>query len=200
MFHVKHFNEKIQKYKELLNKYHSTLDLISTKGLKDIDSKIADALQYAEAIDKLDLNNKNILDIGSGNGLPAIIIAIALPHWNVNLLERRSRRASFLKILSSQLELANTTVYLSDVKDIRLEPQAVITAQAVAQFKDLYCFSRHLHTKTINLFSRKGLIWQEELVDLEKALDTKIDIQEPIKLSTHGNLVGISLLGGIECQ
>ncbi|HHO56246.1 MAG TPA: 16S rRNA (guanine(527)-N(7))-methyltransferase RsmG [Trueperaceae bacterium] len=199
MFHVKQ-NNKILAYKKLLEKYHNTLDLISTKALKNIDQKISDALEYAKAIEKYQPENKNLLDIGSGNGLPAIIIAISLPHWNVNLVERRSRRASFLKIVSSQLGLTNTKVYMSDVNEIRLEPQAVISAQAVGQFKDLYCLSNHLHSNKILLLSRKGQTWQDELIDLETALNTKIEAQKPIELSQHGNLIGLSLLGGIECQ
>ncbi len=200
MFHVKHFDEKILKYKDLLHKYHSTLDLISKKALEDIDRKIDDSLKYAKSIDKINSNNKTILDIGSGNGLPGIVIAIALPHWNISLVERRGRRASFLKIVSSQLNLSNTRVYLADVKNLRLEPQAVVTAQAVGQFKDLYCLSRHLHSQIITLISRKGENWQEETLALKQYLKLNIDVKKPIKLSSYGNLIAIDLQGGIECQ
>ena len=199
MFHVKH-DKKISEYKKLLKKYHSSLDLISKKALENIDDKISDALQYAQSIEDLELENNNILDIGSGNGLPAIIMAIALPHWNFSLVERRSRRASFLKIVVSQLGLQNVRVHNTDVKLLRLEPHAVITAQAVADFTDLYCLSSHLHSSKISLLSRKGQGWRAEIEGLEKRLKTKIDVQEPIRLSGHGNLISLRVLGGMACQ
>ncbi len=200
MFHVKQFEEKLYKYKELLSRYHKTLDLMSDKGLKDLDAKIDDVRVFATQIKSLKSENTNILDIGSGAGLPGVVLAILLPNWRISLVERRQRRASFLTIVKSQLALSNVEIFNTDVKDLKLEPQAVISAQAVTDFYSLYCLSRQVHCQKITLISRKGDGWQDEIDYIKAKIDKNITVHATQELSNDGNLVTISLVGGKKCQ
>jgi 16S rRNA (guanine527-N7)-methyltransferase len=67
-------------------------------------------------------------DLGSGAGLPGIVVAVAVPALKVALLESRRRRVSFLELAVEELELAN----------VRVIPQRV---ELVVQEVDL-CFAR----------------------------------------------------------
>ncbi|MFP3090869.1 16S rRNA (guanine(527)-N(7))-methyltransferase RsmG [Treponema sp. TIM-1] len=51
-----------------------------------------------------------LADVGSGAGLPGIPLAIALPHHPVTLIERKGRRAAFLRNIQAVLALPNLTV------------------------------------------------------------------------------------------
>jgi 16S rRNA G527 N7-methylase RsmG len=65
--------DKLNAYKELVKKYHHTLDLVSDVALEHFDEKIADSLLYAELIGAKAKPNATILDVGSGAGLPGIV-------------------------------------------------------------------------------------------------------------------------------
>ncbi len=203
MFHVKQDQkEKIEIYVKLIKKYHNTLDLISSKGLEQIDQKIQDAIKYTNVINgsKRALKNENIIDIGSGIGLPGIIEAILLPQYQISLVERRQKRATFLKIVQANLRLENVKIYHNDVKDLRGEKYSVVTALAVGTFKHLYYLTCHLHTDSILLISRKGEDWREEITTLELHINQKVVAEKVNELSTHGSLIKVLAPGGISCQ
>ncbi len=195
--------DKLQAYKELVKRYHHTLDLVSDVALEHFDEKIADSLAYAELIQEKAKPNATILDVGSGAGLPGLVLAIALPHHSILLVERRQKRAAFLKIAASQLGLENAKVYLTDVTELKDIHADVITAMAVGSFKLLYCLTRHLHSEQIILMSRKGEDFAKEIQELEQTLSTTPELlTNPSNVSRetiYGNLVAVRLLGGLEC-
>jgi 16S rRNA (guanine527-N7)-methyltransferase len=206
--------DKLTGYKELVKKYHTTLDLVSDVALEHFDQKIADSLIYANVVRENAKKGSVILDVGSGSGLPGLVMAIALPEYSFHLVERRQKRAAFLKIAASQLELSNVRVYLADVTEL-VEPQAdVVTAMAVGRLKLLYCLTRKLHKQTILLVSRKGKNFQHEIDELEQSLIVSSELIANLPLfvspllpnpsnvsreTIYGNLIAVKTLGGLEC-
>jgi 16S rRNA (guanine527-N7)-methyltransferase len=74
-----------------------------------------------------------LLDLGSGAGLPGLVLAMLLPDVQVVLLEPMERRVSFLAECVSDLDLRNVTVHRSRAEDAAGEFAAdVVTARAVA--------------------------------------------------------------------
>ena len=200
MFHVKHLLETgLESYKTLVADYHATLDLMSSKGLARLGEMVEDSLTYARHVETLP--GGTVLDVGSGAGLPGIPMALALPHHTFHLVERRSRRAAFLKLASSQLGLTNVKVYLSDVAKIKDVEASFVTAQAVASLRQLYCMTRHLHESGVIIISRKGDTWRQELEELTLATRTSNDSEvTTIPLSRHGTLVSVQMPGGRVCR
>lgn len=75
----------------------------------------------------------SVIDVGSGAGLPGVILAILLPQAEVVLLEPMARRAAFLRECVGMLGLANATVRCSRAEDVVGDLAAdVVTARAVA--------------------------------------------------------------------
>ncbi|MGL4608195.1 MAG: RsmG family class I SAM-dependent methyltransferase, partial [Trueperaceae bacterium] len=111
--------EKLQAYKQLVTRYHHTLDLVSDVALEHFDAKIMDSILYTEFIKARVKPGATILDVGSGAGLPGLVLAISLPENPVFLVERRQKRAAFLKIAVSQLDLSNANVLATDVTDLK---------------------------------------------------------------------------------
>ncbi len=186
----------MKNYKNLILSYHDTLDLISDKALASLDDKIADSLLFAEVINKLHPNNQiKILDIGSGVGLPAIPIAVVLPKHQIFLTERRQRRASFLKLATSQLQLKNACIFTGDVKNLTIADLSgtakIITAQAVGSFTLLYNLTKHLHARNFTLITSKGDNWVGEKLELEQHLQLKTLNSQEINLKTHGKLIAL---------
>ena len=77
--------EEAQKYKFL--------------GPLPIENHIKNGEGFLEVLTGLSLNVNSpirLVDIGSGGGIPALVIAEKYPHWNFLLVERKAKRASFL--------------------------------------------------------------------------------------------------------
>lgn len=211
MFHVKQRQtEQLSQYADLIRRYHRTLDLMSSVAIAMLSEKFADSLVYAEFMkEKLEPHHR-ILDLGSGVGLPGILLAIQFPNHSITLVERRQRRANFLRIVVSQLELRNVTVVAEDVTSLRQLPVDWVTAQAVGKFLELYCLTQHLHAENIALVSRKGDNYMEEVAELQEKLTlSNTDLSPSVSretslstapLQTHGTLVAISLPGGLRCR
>jgi 16S rRNA (guanine527-N7)-methyltransferase len=72
-----------------------------------------------------------LLDLGSGAGLPGLVLAMVLPDTAVTLLEPMERRCRFLTECVTELELANVTVLRGRAEDVTLRTD-VVTARAVA--------------------------------------------------------------------
>ena len=72
------------------------------------DRHILDCLRAAPLILSHD---RRAYDLGSGAGLPGVVIAIACPELHVVLVEGRRHRSDFLREVVGELELANATVH-----------------------------------------------------------------------------------------
>lgn len=199
MFHVKHLSEPLATYKALLAKYHKALDLLSDEALATIGNKIDDSLAYSDFLAQFDKGSE-ILDIGSGNGLPAVPLALALPHCRLHLVERRQRRATFLNIVKSQMNLSNVYIYNESVEAVVGFKIDAVTAMAVGSLTTLYCLSRHLHRDMVTLIARKGQYFEAEITELEAVLNTKVSEVQTTSLPTNGTLVAVQLAGGKTCR
>ncbi len=87
----------------------------------------------AQIIDLIDLNSETITDIGSGGGMPGIIISIMIKNMKknvkVNLFEKSHHKSSFLRKVSRDLEL-NTEVIQKDIFEERNLETGTIMARA----------------------------------------------------------------------
>ena len=121
--------EKIKLYINLLTKWNAKINLISKNDITIIWQRhILDSAQLF----KLILPNDNIVDIGSGNGMPAIILAILGVH-NITLIETREKRTIFLQHAIGALGLKNAIVINDRVENLSLETDVIISRA----FKDL---------------------------------------------------------------
>ncbi len=199
MFHVKHtLLVKLEAYRNLLTTYHHTLDLMSERAIASLDVKLSEAQAYAELIAPHLSPTDRILDVGSGAGLPGVPLALTFPDNQVTWVERRQRRANFLRIVASQLDLSNVSVFAGDVRVMRGLPYTWVCAQAVGHYKLLYCLTQHLHADTITLVTRRGVLSSTEQIELERVTGPVL-AAESVPLATHGTLVALRLQGGQRC-
>jgi 16S rRNA (guanine527-N7)-methyltransferase len=79
-----------------------------------------------------------VIDVGSGAGLPGVVIAAMCPHLEVVLVESMERRTDWLTEVVAELELTNTTVRRARAEDLHGTLSAdVTTARAVAPLERL---------------------------------------------------------------
>jgi 16S rRNA (guanine527-N7)-methyltransferase len=88
-------------------------------------------LNCAAVAELIDNRPGSLVDIGSGAGLPGLVLALMLPDLAVTLLEPMERRCRFLAGCVTELQLANVTVLRGRAEDARVQAD-IVTARAVA--------------------------------------------------------------------
>jgi 16S rRNA (guanine527-N7)-methyltransferase len=107
----------------------------------------------------------SVVDLGSGAGLPGIVVAIARPDLTVTLVEPMQRRAVFLEVVAADLGLKTVAVRRAraeDLKKPRLDAD-VVTARAVAPINRLAALAAPLLRVGGQLLALKGAGIVEEV-------------------------------------
>jgi len=86
-------------------------------GERAIEQAIEHSMQFVDAIEEVEPPGR-LLDLGSGGGLPGLVIADARPELEVVLLDRRQKRTDFLERAVIKLCQTNTTVVCADVSEL----------------------------------------------------------------------------------
>lgn len=156
----------LERYVALLLEENERQNLIARSTVEEVWQRhIADSAQLVRFAPRLD---SSWLDIGSGAGLPGLVIAI-LTQGPVTLVEPRRLRAEFLQDAVDALGLSDrVTVHAAKAERIS-GVFDVITARAVASLDALLRISLHLSTdKTFWLFP-KGKSTQSELDEARRS-------------------------------
>lgn len=167
-------NQKNQlvSYMELTLKANESFNLTANDTKESFMIKnIIDSLLIVK---NLDLDGKNILDLGSGAGLPGIPLAIYYKNTNFTLLEPLTKRANFLKEIAQKLGLKNVKV-VNDRAEIFIknarESYDFVTSRAVSRLNILLELSIPFLKVGGKLIAYKGINYQEEINESKNALD-----------------------------
>ena len=126
-------------------------------------------LNCAVVAELIDGRCRTVVDIGSGAGLPGLVLAMVLPDVAVTLLEPMERRCRFLAGCVTELELANVTVLRARAEDATVKAD-VATARAVAPLPRLAELAVGLVRPGGMVLAIKGRTAVQELTDAEPVL------------------------------
>jgi 16S rRNA (guanine527-N7)-methyltransferase len=119
-------------------------------------------LNCAVVTELIPAGSATLVDIGSGAGLPGIVLALLRPDLDITLLEPMERRCRFLSDCVAALGLDNATVLRGRAEDIRLTAD-VATARAVAPLSRLAELAVGLIRPGGMVLAIKGRTAQDEL-------------------------------------
>ena len=106
----------LDEFLKLVLDENKKINLISKKNNSNLRER--HVVDCAQIIDLIDKNEKICTDLGSGAGLPGIVIAILLKQMNldmtVNLYEKSFQKSNFLKSISEKLKL-KTQIFQKDI-------------------------------------------------------------------------------------
>ncbi|XP_071711760.1 uncharacterized protein [Rutidosis leptorrhynchoides] len=146
--------QQVYLYIDALLDWNQKMNLTAVTEADDVmDRHIEDSLAIIRPIQSSYLShcassieNLNLVDVGSGAGLPGLILAIACPGWQVTLLESLNKRCVFLEHAIGAIGLSNVKVIRGRAEDVgqNLEFREVFdvtVARAVAEMRILaeYC-------------------------------------------------------------
>ena len=148
-------------------------NLVSRRGREELRSRhIPESVHLARELPRSE-ERLRLLDVGSGGGLPGLVIALERSDLHVELLEARQKKVDFLRGASSQLGLA-IPVHHGRAEDLVRSDLAdtfdVVTARAVAPLARLIPWTVAFLRPGGLLYAVKGERWEEELQDAAGAL------------------------------
>ncbi|MBI52140.1 MAG: 16S rRNA (guanine(527)-N(7))-methyltransferase RsmG [Chloroflexi bacterium] len=144
------------------------------KGSKDIvDRHIGESLFLVQCINKYANGEKaNLIDIGTGAGIPGIILGIINANYQVDLLDANKKKSLFVEGIIQSLELSNFNSINQRVEDFAKEQKNIYkyaVSKAVAPLSILMEYAMPLLTINGLLFSPKGSESRNEVNNVENA-------------------------------
>ncbi|WP_134774637.1 16S rRNA (guanine(527)-N(7))-methyltransferase RsmG [Ornithinimicrobium flavum] len=111
-----------------------------------------------------------VADIGSGAGLPGLVLAVVRPDLQVHLIEPLLRRTTWLETAVEELGLDNVRIHRGRAEEVTLQVP-VVTARAVASLDKLVAWSFPLLAPAGRLLALKGEKAAQELAEAQSLLD-----------------------------
>ena len=119
----------LEQYAELVLKWNSTRNLVSRNTDKEqINEHIFDCACITPLLDE----NK-ILDVGTGAGLPGIVVSILESKKKITLLEPNQKKVSFLTHVQAELGLTNLKIKKGRVENLKTIKDKIIMTRAVME-------------------------------------------------------------------
>ena len=147
-------SEKIELFKEATIKFNKNHNLISRKNT---DKIIDEAIEEATALTKHLNQYKNILDIGTGSGLPGIPLAIFNENKNIYLSEKNNKKKYHLKKTIKLLEIENATTIGTVNKNTKINKKVdCVVTKAFASTKKTIDIANSFLEKPFTLMLLKG--------------------------------------------
>ena len=169
-------------YLGLMFKWNSVYNLTSLRDpMQMVTHHLLDSLAAVPAF----AGARNVLDVGSGGGLPGIVLAIVRPDMKVSMIDTVHKKTAFLTQVKAQLGLANVTVYTARVEQLQVSDKFdVITSRAFADLSDFVNWSSHLLAEQGRYIALKGVAPKDEQQRLPA--DWKVTGVEPLQVPRLG--------------
>jgi 16S rRNA (guanine527-N7)-methyltransferase len=151
--------DRLVRYVDLLSAWNARINLVGRNTLGDIWRR--HILDSAQIYPHLPQGTRLLIDLGSGAGLPGLVLAI-LGVPEVHLIEADLRKAVFLRE-AARVTSAPATIHASRIDRVKPLVAQVVTARAVAPIADLLEMSERFRTPCTVCLFLKGETVQEEL-------------------------------------
>jgi 16S rRNA (guanine527-N7)-methyltransferase len=156
--------ERLLDYLALLAKWNAVYNLTAVRDPSQmVVQHLLDSLAAVPAF----ASARRVLDVGSGGGLPGMVLAIwaqeAQPDMRIAMIDTVHKKTAFLTQVKAELGLANVTVHTGRVEALQVaEPFDVITSRAFADLSDFVAWSGHLLADGGRFVAMKGVAGSEE--------------------------------------
>ena len=168
---------KLLAFRDLLLKWNKTYNLTALRDpAQAISHHLLDSLAILPHV-----GTGNLLDVGSGGGLPGIPLAIARPDLSVSMVDTVQKKTTFLQQAVIELALKNVTVHHARVEEMQGQYDQ-ISSRAFAEIGLFISLTRHLLAPNGRWLAMKGVRPDDEL----NALPADITVEAIIPLTVPG--------------
>ena len=182
--------EKLKNFILELKRFNKHTNIVGKSTLTNPwKSHILDCIQISSFIDD---KNSSILDMGTGAGLPGLVLAM-VGYKNVNLVDSNGKKINFVRFVCNKLNL-KANIFLDRIEVLKKEKYNFLTSRALANLNKLFTYSHKflnhdtvlifLKGKTVNyeiLKAKENWIFSYELFDSISGSEGKIVIIKGLK-------------------
>ena len=152
-------SSKLSEYKKLLLDSNQNMNLIGKSTIDDFDQRhFLDCIQIHKYMKE---KNKLTIDLGSGAGLPGVLLSI-IGYKNIHLIEKSPKKAAFLEICKLRLGL-DYIIHNRPLSEVSLTNAQYIVARAFAPISKILNFTKQMVTNQTEYVLLKGRTYLEEL-------------------------------------
>jgi 16S rRNA (guanine527-N7)-methyltransferase len=170
---------RLVSYLKLLDKWNKVHNLTAIRDTTQM--VVLHLLDSLAALPYLG-ETRNVLDVGSGAGLPGIPLALARPDLSVTLLDSNHKKVAFLTQAKGELQLGNVAVACERVE--RWRPGArfdLVISRAFAELADFVALAGHLVAPEGAMLAMKGVYPHDEIarVPATHRVDRVVELHVP---------------------
>jgi 16S rRNA (guanine527-N7)-methyltransferase len=160
-------------YLALIGKWNRVYNLTAVRDPAEmLTMHLLDSLTVVRPLQRhLQGRPARVLDVGSGAGLPGVVLAITMPELSVTCVDTVGKKASFIQQVAGELKLRNLSAQHARVESMKLAPVDVVTSRAFASLVDFTSLTaQHLAAGAVWL-AMKGKAPGEEQAALPASVD-----------------------------
>ena len=173
--------EKISTYHDHLLRENSKMSLISKSSENiAVNRHYVDCAQLVKYLEKSD---KSLLDIGSGAGLPGVILELIKKdnklEFSTHLIEKSPKKCKFLQSVNSLLDL-KIKIHNSDIKELNEKNFSVIMCRAFKPMKDFLTIVTDNNFEFKKIILMKGEKYMNEFTEAKKYFEINCESYDSI--------------------
>ncbi|WP_343654563.1 16S rRNA (guanine(527)-N(7))-methyltransferase RsmG [Paraburkholderia caribensis] len=168
---------KLLDYVALLAKWNAVYNLTAIRDPRQmLIQHILDSLSIVPHL--ATLGPATLLDVGSGGGLPGIVLAIVFPEWSITVNDIVQKKSAFQSQAKAELGLGNLSVVTGRVENLRPGIEVpgkfdAIVSRAFAELADFVTLARHLVADDGAIWAMKGVRPDGEIERLPEGAHVK---------------------------
>ena len=166
--------EGLLAYLALLRKWNAAYNLTAVREAAQMRTQhLADCLAVVAPLRRQmgAAATLRLLDVGSGGGLPGVVLALVEPAWQVTCVDTVGKKAAFIRQVAGELGLRNLHAAHARVEALPGPPFDVVTSRAFASLPDFVRLTRPLLAPGGVWMAMKGRRPEDEMHALPAAID-----------------------------
>lgn len=166
--------DRLLAYLSLLQRWNATYNLTAIRDPNEmLTQHLADCLAVVAPLRRQlgGGTSRRLLDVGSGGGLPGVVLALLEPLWTVTCVDTVGKKAAFVRQVGAELTLRNLRAEHARVESLKAEGFDLITSRAFASLADFVGLTRGLLAPAGVWAAMKGKLPEAELAALPAGID-----------------------------
>jgi 16S rRNA (guanine527-N7)-methyltransferase len=158
--------QQLLDYLDLLGKWNKVYNLTAVRDpAQMLTQHLLDCLAVVQPLKARLPALQTVLDVGAGGGLPAVVLAVACPQWQVSAVDTVAKKAAFIQTAAHSLGLPNLRGIHARVEDLA-EGYDLVCSRAFASLADFTSWSAAALKPGGVWMAMKGRVPDEELAEL----------------------------------
>ncbi|NLY28338.1 MAG: 16S rRNA (guanine(527)-N(7))-methyltransferase RsmG [Alcaligenaceae bacterium] len=174
-------------YLEQLQRWNRTYNLTAVRDpsqmlVQHIFDSLSVIAPLRKELYKKTVNKARIMDIGSGAGLPGVVLAIVHPHWHVECVDAVEKKTAFIRHVAGVLGLSNLVSTHQRVETIAPRQADIVISRAFASLVDFSSLAGIHVANHGYLVAMKGQSPVNEIAELQQHGQWTVEKEEPLSV------------------